>query len=61
MFTASWEIVDEDREDFGSCDTKDFSTIAEAEEWLGYRMNRRDYYCIIFNEHGQVVAVGWLP
>ena len=61
MFNAHWEIVDEDREDFGTCDSKTCSTLDEAREWLGFRLNHWDYYCIVFNnEDGHVALTGWL-
>ena len=61
MFTACWEISDTDREDFGDCDTKNFSTLKEAQDWLGFKMKRWDYYCIIFDAEGHVADVGWMP
>ena len=60
MYTASWEIVNEDRDDFGECDSCKFSTISEAEAWLNFRWKHNDYYCVIFNSEGHIVSTGWM-
>ena len=60
MYTASWEIVDEDREDFGECDTQNFFTLEKAIDWLGFRLDRWDYNCVVFNSEGQIVLTGWM-
>ena len=60
MYTASWEIVDEDREDFEDCDTRNFSTLEEAVDWLGFRLYRWDYNCVVFNSEGHLVLTGWI-
>lgn len=61
MFTAYWEVVNEDREDYLDSGEKEFNTFTDAIEWLGAKDDDIDYYCVITDETGRVVHTGWMP
>lgn len=60
-YFCSWEIVNEDREDFEDYASAEFNTLDECRDWFSFRLNHSDYYCIAFNnETGHVALTGWL-
>lgn len=61
MFTAYWEVVNEDREDYLDCGEKEFNHFTDAIEWLGAKDDDIDYFCAITDKTGRVVHTGWMP
>lgn len=61
MFTAYWEVVNEDRYDYSNHMEACFNNFTAAINWLGTKDNDIDYYCVITDETGRVVHIGWMP
>ena len=67
MFYAEWENVNEDSENYEEYDTATFSTLAEAREWLGDRLESYEYDCTVLVENEKkpgwfkIALKGWLP
>lgn len=61
MFTAYWEVVNEDRDDYLNSMEAVFNNFTDAVNWLGDKDDNIDYYCVITDETGRVVHTGWMP
>ena len=61
MFTAYWEVVNEDRNDYLNNMEAVFNNFTDAINWLGDKDDNIDYYCVITDETGRVVYTGWMP
>lgn len=58
MFTAYWEVVNEDREDYRDCGEKKFNNYNDAAKWLDAKDDDIDYGCVITDETGRIIYAG---